>query len=301
MSENREQWNSRMGFILATVGSAVGLGNVWRFPTVVVRSGGGAFVILFLLIVLLIGIPMIMVELSLGRASKKNIVATFSSLAPGSNWRLVGYLALATVFIILSFYSVIAGWALTYFVGSIMGVFSGLDTVGLTEIHHQLIGHPVIPVAGQAAFILATVFIVLAGITGGIERISKVLMPGIVAILLVLLVRTLLLENALEGVIWFIRPNLALLTLNTALDAVGQVFFSFSLGMGAILTYGSYLSSRENIPKSAFLIGFPTWPSPSSWGSSLFLPCLPSTSNRASAPASCLSLFPPFLTHSPPP
>ena len=256
MSGNREQWNSRLGFILATVGSAVGLGNVWRFPTVVVRSGGGAFVILFLLIVLLIGIPMIMAELSLGRASKKNIVATFSTLAPGSRWWLVGYLALATVFIILSFYSVIAGWALIYSAGSVLGLFSGLDTGGLTEIHNQLIGHPVIPVVGQAIFILATIIIVLAGVTGGIERISKVLMPGILAILLVLLVRTLLLENALEGVLWFIRPNLELLTFNTALDAVGQVFFSFSLGMGAILTYGSYLPSREDIPRSSFLIGF---------------------------------------------
>lgn len=137
-----------------------------------------------------------------------------------------------------------------------MGVFSGLDTAGLTAIHNQLIGHPVIPVAGQAVFILVTVLIVLAGITGGIERISKILMPGIVVILLILLARTLLLENAIAGVIWFFRPDLSLLTFNTALDAVGQVFFSFSLGMGAILTYGSYLSSRENIPRSAFLIGF---------------------------------------------
>jgi NSS family neurotransmitter:Na+ symporter len=255
MSGKREQWNSRLGFILATVGSAVGLGNVWRFPTVVVQSGGGAFVLLFLLIVVFVGVPLIIAELSLGRASKKNVVTTFSVLAPNKRWWLIGLFALATVFIILSFYSVIAGWAVIYFFGSILGIFNGLDAAGLTALNKQLISSPVISVAGQGCFILLTLTIVLVGVTGGIERISKIVMPGIVAILFILLGRTLLLEGAIDGVIWFFRPDLKLINVNTALDAVGQVFFSFSLGMGAILTYGSYLSDEENIPKSAFLIG----------------------------------------------
>jgi NSS family neurotransmitter:Na+ symporter len=256
MSGNREQWNSRLGFIMATVGSAVGLGNVWRFPTVVVQSGGGAFVLLFLLIVVIVGVPLIIAELSLGRASKKNVVTTFSVLAPKTHWWLIGIFSLITVFIILSFYSVIAGWAVIYFFGSILGIFSGLDAAGLTAINEQLISSPVISVAGQGLFILLTVVIVLVGVTGGIERISKIVMPSIVMILLILLGRTLMLEGAIDGVIWFFRPNLALMNVNTALDAVGQVFFSFSLGMGAILTYGSYLSDEEDIPKSAFIIGF---------------------------------------------
>ncbi|MCR3921446.1 MAG: sodium-dependent transporter [Firmicutes bacterium] len=255
MSGKREQWNSRLGFILATVGSAVGLGNVWRFPTVVVQSGGGAFVLLFLLIVIIVGVPLIIAELSLGRASRKNVVTTFSVLAPRTKWWLIGVFSLITVFIILSFYSVIAGWAVIYFLGSVLGIFTGLDSIGLTAINQQLISSPTVPVFGQGLFILLTVVIVLVGVTGGIERISKIVMPSIVMILLVLLIRTLTLDGAIEGVIWFFRPNLALINFNTALDALGQVFFSFSLGMGAILTYGSYLSDEEDIPKSALIIG----------------------------------------------
>jgi neurotransmitter:Na+ symporter, NSS family len=255
MSGKREQWKSRTGFIMATVGSAVGLGNVWRFPTVVVQNGGGAFVILFLLIVVVVGVPLIIAELTMGRASKKNIVTTFSVLAPGTKWWIIGVFSLITVFIILSFYAVIAGWAVIYFVGSVMGIFTGLDAAGLTELNARLVSSPIIPVAGQAVFIVLTVIIVLVGVTGGIERISKIVMPGIIVILFILLARTLLLEGALEGVVWFFKPNLSLINVNTALDAVGQVFFSFSLGMGAILTYGSYLSDEENIPQSAFIIG----------------------------------------------
>ena len=256
MAENkRERWNSSIGFILATVGSAVGLGNIWRFPTVVVRSGGGAFVLLFLVIVLVIGVPLIMAELTLGRRSQKNIVSTFSTLAPGTKWWIVGALTILSVFLILSFYSVIAGWAAIYFFGSLFGLFAPLDTAGLTLVYNQIAGHPFLPVLGQVVFLTVTVLIVISGITKGIERWSKVLMPGIIIILFVLLGRTLLLEGAPQGVMWFLRPDLEMLNLKTALDAVGQVFFSFSLGMGAILTYGSYLSPEENIPKNALLIG----------------------------------------------
>lgn len=254
MAGQREHWNSRSGFILATVGSAVGLGNIWRFPTAVVRNGGGAFLLLFLIIVLFIGVPMIIAELTLGRKSQKNLVSTFSTLAPGSKWWIVGLIGWAAVFIILSFYSVIAGWSLIYFLGSLLGFFSGLDTEGLTQAHNQIVGNPILPILGQAIFMVVTVIVVLYGVTKGIERWSKILMPGIILILFVLLGRTLLLEGAAEGVLWFLRPDLDLINLNTALDAVGQVFFSFSLGMGAILTYGSYLSPRENIPQSAVLI-----------------------------------------------
>jgi neurotransmitter:Na+ symporter, NSS family len=252
----REQWNSRLGFILATVGSAVGLGNIWRFPTVVALNGGGAFVLLFLIIVLIIGVPVIIAELTLGRRSQRNIVSTFLKLAPGKNWWIVGFIGLAAVFIILSFYSVIAGWAGIYFFASALGFFSGQDTEGLTQIHNFIVSHPVLPITGQGIFMAITVAIVVVGVTRGIERFSKILMPGIIIILFILLGRTLLLEGAVEGVLWFLRPDLSLITVNTALEAIGQVFFSFSLGMGAILTYGSYLSSKENIPQSALLISF---------------------------------------------
>ncbi len=256
MGAHREQWNSRIGFFLATVGSAVGLGNVWRFPTVVVQSGGGAFVLLFLIIVLIIGVPVIIVELTLGRRAQKNIIGTFASLAPGSKWWMVGLFGLAAVFVILSFYSVIAGWAAIYFVGSLLGIFNGLATEGLTVLYGEIVGHGFLPLLSQGIFMFTTIIIVSTGITGGIERWSKLLMPGIIIILFLLLGRTLLLEGAWEGVLWFLRPDLTQVNLSVALSAVGQVFFSFSLGMGAILTYGSYLSPRENIPQSAVLIAF---------------------------------------------
>ncbi|MDO9573490.1 MAG: sodium-dependent transporter, partial [Candidatus Contubernalis sp.] len=228
---------------------------MWRFPTMVARGGGGAFVLLFLIVVIIIGVPLIMAELTLGRKSQRNIISTFSILAPGSKWWMVGLLGILGVFLILSFYSVIAGWSIIYFLGSIFGVFSPLDTEGLTQVYSQIAGHAFLPVLGQGMFLVVTVYIVISGVTRGIERWSKVLMPGILIILLVLLGRTLLLEGAVQGVLWFLRPNLELVNFKTALDAVGQVFFSFSLGMGAVLTYGSYLSSRENIPRNALLIG----------------------------------------------
>ena len=255
MKTQREQWNTKFGFILASVGSAVGLGNIWRFPTMVVQNGGGAYVALFLLAVLLVGVPMLIVELTLGRKSQRNIVSTFMHLAPGSSWWIAGAIGLLAVVVILSFYSAIAGWILIYFIGSAMGVFSGLNAGELAEVYTGIVSNPVLPILGQGFFIAVTVLVVMTGVTKGIERWSKLLMPGIILLLFILLGRTLLLDGAAEGILWFLRPNLELMTVQNALGALGQVFFSFSLGMGAILTYGSYLSKKENIPQSAMFIG----------------------------------------------
>ncbi len=253
-SSDREQWGSRVGFILATVGSAVGLGNVWRFPTIVARSGGGAFLLLYMGIVLLIGIPLMMAELAMGRRSGRGVVGAFRSLQPGRGWWLGGIVAAAAVFFILSYYSVIAGWTLVYTSFGAAGDLQGLDVEGLEQLFAQVTGGTLLPVAGQILFIVLSSGVVYFGVTDGIERWGKILIPSIVILLLLLLGRVLFLPGAIDGVMWFLRPDFGRLSLGVALEAMGQVFFSFSLGMGAVLTYGSYLSRDDDISRNSFVI-----------------------------------------------
>jgi len=244
-----------LGFVLATVGSAVGLGNVWRFPTVVAENGGGAFVLVYLVMVLLIGLPTMVGELTLGRAGNRNVVGLFNQLtSPGKKWWLIGIFPVLATFMVLSFYAVVAGWSLLYVGSSVGGLTSGLGAEELQQFFQKLTGNAFYPLLGQAVFMALTVGIVIVGVRKGIERYVTVLMPAVVLLLLVLLGRTLFLEGAREGVAWFFRPDLQELNIDTALEAVGQVFFSFSLGMGAIITYGSYLRKHSPIPLSSLYI-----------------------------------------------
>lgn len=253
-SEKRENWGSQWGFILATVGSAVGLGNVWRFPTVVAENGGGTFVLIYLAVIFVIGIPMMIAELTMGRAGRRNVIGVFRRLVPRTGWWLAGLFPLAASFVILSFYSVVAGWTLIYIVGSLAGVTAGLDAGGLTAFFESLTADPVYPLVAQGFFLLLTASIVIVGIKKGIERWSMILMPGILLLLLILLLRAVFFEGYWSGVVWFLSPQPGAFTFGTALEAVGQVFFSFSLGMGAILTYGSYLPRDSNIPRNSLYI-----------------------------------------------
>jgi len=255
LPSKRENFGSRLGFVMATVGSAVGLGNVWRFPTVVAENGGGAFVLLYLAMILLIGLPTMIAELTLGRAGSRNIVGVFKNLSPRrQKWWLIGLLPLLATFMVLSFYAVVAGWSILYVASSLLGITAGLSAEGLEELFASLSGSYLYPFMGQIFFIAVTVGIVVVGVRKGIERWVKVLMPGIFILLLVLFVRTLFLDGALEGLVWFFRPDFGGLSVNTALQAVGQVFFSFSLGMGAIITYGSYLARDADIPLNSLYI-----------------------------------------------
>lgn len=232
----------------------MGLGNVWRFPTAVATSGGGAFVLLYLLAIVLLGLPLMMAELALGRRTQRDVVGAFLRLSPRTPWWLTGVLSLVAVVVILSYYSVIAGWVGIYLVASVLGRFAGLGPEQLAGVFAAISGHPVLPLAGQASFLAVTGAVVALGVRDGIERWSRVLMPGIVLILLILLGRILILPGAPAGFAWFLRPRLEVITPAVALQAVGQVFFSFSLGMGATITYGSYLRSRHSIPSSAVYI-----------------------------------------------
>ncbi len=247
MDAQRGQWSSRVGFILAAAGSAIGLGNIWRFPYVVGENGGAAFVLLYLAFVVIIGLPYMFAELSLGRSVQRNPVGSIDAIRPHSPWKLVGYLGVLTGVGILSFYGVVAGWTFGY-------IFK--MAVGNPGEFGLFIADPWLVTILFAFFIFVTASIVSGGVEGGIERWSKILMP----ILFVLLVALILYANTLEGsgagLEFYLKPDFSKITGKIALEALGQAFFSLSLGMGLMITYGSYLSKKENIISSALYIGF---------------------------------------------
>jgi NSS family neurotransmitter:Na+ symporter len=249
-----ERWGSRLGFVLATAGSAVGLGNIWRFPSMAAENGGGAFVAVFLLVILLVGVPGLMAELALGRAARRNAVDAFPALRPEGRWAAVGALALLASFLLFSYYAVIGGWVLAYVVKALTGALHGLDAAALDAAYAALVAHPWHPVAWQAAFLALTAAVVAGGVRAGIERSSQVLMPGLVILLAVLAGRVLLLDGAPEGAAWLLRPHWEDVGGRTLLRAVGQVFFSFGLGMGVMITYGSYLDRGEDIHRGAVYV-----------------------------------------------
>jgi NSS family neurotransmitter:Na+ symporter len=243
-----------MGFILASTGSAVGLGNIWRFPSTAAENGGGAFVLLFLVAMVLVGVPALMAELALGRRTGRNAVDAFLAIRRGRAWGLVGALGVLAAFLILSYYSVIAGWVLAYCVKAVRAEFAGSSAPRLAAAFAEFAGHSWQPVAWHAAFMVLTAGVVLGGVRHGIERWAKLLMPGLIGLLLVLLSRVLTLDGALAGAAWFMQPHWDQVTWQAVLRATGQVFFSLSLGMGVMITYGSYLDRAEDIPRSAVYV-----------------------------------------------
>lgn len=253
---SRGQWSSRFGFILAAAGSAIGLGNIWRFPYTAGENGGGAFVLLYLAFVVLIGIPVQLSELSMGRRTQRNAVGAFRELAPGSGWSVVGGLGVASGFGILSFYAVIAGWTLGYIYFAVAGRFSAAmspDASG--AIFTGLVGGVVGPIVLLAAFMVLTALVVQGGVQGGIERASKILMPIFFLLLVALAVRSLTLPGAGEGLKFLFHVDFSkLLNAEVAGSALGQALFSLSLGMGAMITYGSYLKKDENMPMAAVAV-----------------------------------------------
>ncbi|SES75549.1 sodium-dependent transporter [Anaerobranca gottschalkii] len=254
MAKQREQWGSKLGFILAAAGSAIGLGNIWRFPTVVGQSGGGIFILIYLIIIFLIGIPLMICELTIGRKGKSNIVRAFKGIKPGSPWWIIGALGVAAGFIILSFYSVIAGWSVAYIFKFLSGGLNNLDVRDSREIFVNFVASPVEPLIWHGIFMAMTIGIVIFGIDKGIEKASKIMMPVLFVLLLLLALRSITLPGALEGLRWYLTPNLQAINIKIILGALGQVFFSLSLGMGAIMTYGSYLTDDNDIPNSAMFI-----------------------------------------------
>ncbi len=246
MDVQRGQWSSRMGFIFAAAGSAIGLGNIWRFPYVVGENGGAAFVLLYVVFVVVIGLPYMFAELALGRSVQRNPVGSIEAIVPGSWWKWVGFLGVLTGVGILSFYGVVAGWTVGYIFKMAMGNFTDFTS---------FIANPW-PVLGLfALFIFITASIVYGGVEGGIERWSKILMPVLLVLLLGLIIYANTLDGASRGLTFYLKPDFSKINGSIALQALGQAFFSLSLGMGLMITYGSYLSKEENIITSGIYIG----------------------------------------------
>lgn len=253
MEEKRAQWKSSFGFIMAAAGSAVGLGNIWRFPYLVGKHGGGAFVVLYLVLLALLGSPLLKSELFLGRKTGKNAVGTFKKLAPGTVWQGVGWMGIASGFLILSYYSVISGWSLSYFIKSITGSYMGVDT----EIFfNSYTASTIEPLIWHLIFMLLTTGIIALGVVKGIEKVSKVLMPSIFVIIIILIFRSLTLPGGMEGLKFYLSFDFTKLGGEAFLDALGQVFFTLSLGMGTMITYGSYMRKDADIAKSSLQIIF---------------------------------------------
>ncbi len=255
--KNREHWGSRIGFILAAAGSAIGLGNIWRFPYVTGENGGALFLMVYLVMIVFIGYPLFVNEMIIGRASQKNPVGAFRALAPDTPWWLIGSLGVLTGFVIMSYYSVVAGWSLAY---TWRGLTSGFALESdPAAFFAALIASPLRLLFWHGVFMLMCMGIIAVGVKRGIERWVEILMPVLFVLMLVLIVRAVTLPGAASGIRYFLRPDAGWFSAEMLLNAVAQSFFTLSLGMGAIITYGSYLSERDEIPgNAAWVVGMDT-------------------------------------------
>lgn len=248
-------WSSRLMFILAASGSAVGLGNIWRFPYVAGENGGGAFVIVYLACIFLIGIPILSSEILLGREGRQSPIHTMKTLTKtsGANgaWQFIGWMGALAGFVILSYYSVVAGWAMAYVFEMGSGVFVNADGATASQVFADFTGSPGKVVLWHSIFMLLTMFIVARGITEGLERTVKYLMPALFALLLVLVGYAMNSGHFMEGVAFLFSFDFDKLTGAGVLMAMGQAFFTLSLGMGAIMTYGAYMPKDASILSSA--------------------------------------------------
>ena len=248
MVKQREQWSSKIGFILAAAGSAIGLGAIWKFPYMAGTNGGSVFVILFIISTFAIGLPILLAEFVIGRMGQSDAITSLKKLAPGRKWHVVGWLGLGMSFIILSFYSVVGGWILSYLTRAL---FFGLNVNDHGELFASIIANPYEVLLAQAIFMLLTIWIVQSGIRGGIERASRIMMPLLFVFFIILAIRSLTLDGAMEGVRFLFVPDWSELTGSTVLLALGQAFFSLSVGVTAMMTYASYLPKEERLGQSA--------------------------------------------------
>ncbi len=245
---NRDSFGSKFGVIAAAAGSAVGLGNIWRFPYVAGESGGGAFVLIYLGFIFFIGVPVMLSEFTIGRRAKLNTFGAFKKLAPGKPWYIIGIMGLVAAFFILAFYSTIAGWTLEYIVKAVSNGFKNQDT---TLIFESFKTSTFKPLLWQFIFMGLTAWIVFSGVKNGIERYTKILMPLLFFLIIVMCIRAITLPGAMEGIEFLFKPDFSKITWSVVLEALGQAAFSLSIGMGALITYGSYINKDNNLPRTA--------------------------------------------------
>ncbi|MEC7857970.1 MAG: sodium-dependent transporter [Bacteroidota bacterium] len=244
---NRGSFNTRLGFILAASGSAVGLGNIWKFPFEVSNGGGAAFLIMYLMFCFILCFPVIVSEIAIGRNTKKNAIGAFNKMGKRS-WNFIGKMGVFCGILILSFYTIVAGWVLGYVIEMVNSNFSIGDNFGdyVNDTGNVLLY--------SVLFMITTAFIVSKGVEKGIEKAAKILMPSLIVIIILLIVYALTLPNSIDGIIFYLVPDFSQINLTVAGNALGQAFFSLSLGMGMLITYGSYIDEKNNIINSAALI-----------------------------------------------
>lgn len=254
----RSHWSNRWAFIMATAGSAVGLGNIWKFPYMTGTNGGSAFVLVYLLCVALIGLPLMMTEIMLGRRAQRNPVDGMAHLAAEAGgrqwWKGVGYMGIIAGVLILSFYSVVAGWVLDYGLRAAEGEFGGITAAQANEAFSALLADPFELLFWHSIFMFLTMLVVARGVTSGLERATRIMMPALIVILLILFGYSMAVGDMSRSIAFMFRPDFSSITPGAVLSAMGHSFFTLSLGMGAVMVYGSYLQRHASIARSAFHI-----------------------------------------------
>ncbi len=253
--QNRPMFSSRLSIIAVAAGSAIGLGNIWKFPYITGKNGGAAFIIVYLCCIALIGLPVLISDFIIGRRGGGSVVSSFRSLSgKRSPWLLGGFLALFGSATVLSFYGVVAGWSLEYIVKAASNGFAGKSPAQVGEMFGSFIVSPVKPIVCQLIFMSITAGVVYAGVKKGIEAFSKMMMPVLLGIILLLCIRSLTLPGAGAGIAFLFKPDFSKLSAAGVLDALGHAFFTLSLGVGAMITYGSYIDKEEDLATTAVQI-----------------------------------------------
>ena len=253
--KERGNFGSKLGVILASAGSAVGLGNIWRFPYETGNHGGAAFILIYLGCILLLGLPIMIAEFLIGRHSQANTARAYQILAPGTQWRWVGRMGVLAGFLILGYYSVVAGWTLEYIFEAVSNSFAGKTPAEFISSFQSFSSNPWRPALWLTLFLLATHFIIVKGVEKGIEKSSKIMMPTLFIIILILVGCSVTLPGAGKGIEFLLKPDFSKVDGNVFLGAIGQAFFSLSLGMGCLCTYASYFSKNTNLTRTAFSVG----------------------------------------------
>ena len=252
-NKERDSFGSRFGVLVALAGSAIGLGNLWRFPYLVGNNGGAAFIIMYVIFVIFLCLPIMVSEFVIGRRTQANVFGGIRRIAPKSAWPIIGILSVAAVIFIMAFYFVVGGWTIEYILKSFSASFLASDNTALASFFGEFISSPVAPAIMMLVFLGLTALIVVAGIKDGIEKYSKIMMPGLFLLIIILCVRSLTLPGASEGVKFLFSPDFSKLRPDSILAALGQAFFSLSLGMGCMITYGSYIAKKENLIHMSFI------------------------------------------------
>lgn len=251
--EKTQAWTSRIGFILSSAGAAIGLGAIWKFPYMTGMNGGGAFFLLFIAFTIIIGLPILIAEFIIGRGAGTEAVSAYKKLAPTNLYKYLGHWGVVGAFLLMSFYCVVGGWVLIYVFLSIPGLIIQ-DGANYSELFAYITGTPWIPILGFALFLLINMFVVSSGIANGIEKASKILMPLLFIFFIILVIRAITFEGAMEGLRFFLEPDFSKLNAENILYALGQSFFSLAVGISVMVTYSSYLDKKVSLPTSALSV-----------------------------------------------